>query len=168
MGDNEETKGAITIEEIEELVKQDELEREPVFYNQSTPSPIDLSYKPVHYKDHNTVDIYKGYAKLVEIIEGDAKKNRNRIHNADSIRDLCQTWLDDVRFRQDATCFVEGRRPWWFDRVKYWFKGQLEERIRFMTALSTICIDMTQRLNELDGGPDADEQPTTGDRHIGF
>lgn len=129
---------------------------QPVCYNQE-PGPIDLSYRPIQYMDFNTLELYKSYFKISEMIDRlNAQKNQSRrtsnYHdkwNIIDLRNYCQDWLDDVRFRQD------GQNRWWvWDKLKYIFRRQLKQRMQWLQTLGIICYDMCQRLDEIDGGND--------------
>lgn len=145
---------------------------EPVIYNQA-PSKIDLPILPIHYNDMNTRELYKSYQKILEIIERfDKQKTMNKrapnYHDRwsmDDLRSYCQVWLDDVRFRQD------GKNRWWiWDRIKYFLKGQLKQRKLWLHAFGTICYDMCQRLDAIDGGNEAQnaDQMAPRQHRIGF
>ena len=145
---------------------------EPVIYNQA-PSKIDLPTLPIHYNDMNTGELYKSYQRILEIIERfDKQKTMNKrapnYHDRwsmDDLRSYCQVWLDDVRFRQD------GQNRWWiWDRMKYFFKGQLKQRKLWLHAFGTICYDMCQRLDAIDGGNDVQnaDQMAPRQHRIGF
>ena len=140
-------------------------------YNPLVPAPIDINHNVKHYHDLDTVELYTAYAhilKMIERMDKASKDHRLRSDNKWSMNDLrsyCQVWLDDVRYRQD------GNNRWWvWDRIKYFLRGKLKQRIWWLQAFGTICYDMCARLDAIDGGNEAQqpEQIAPQQHRIGF
>lgn len=159
-------------ETTEDFIEYPEFE-----YNQPVPKKIDTSHRVKHYNDFDTTELYKSYAhimKMIERMDKQAKDPRaartmNDYHNKwgmNELRTYCQIWLDDVRFRQDG----DSDRWWVWDRIKYFFKGKLKQRIWWLQAFGTICYDMCARLDAIDGGNEAQQatQIVPQQHRIGF
>lgn len=143
---------------------------------QQLPEKIDINRPIKHYHDLDTAELYTAYMHIVKIIKrmDEQSKHRNRnvsnYHGKWGINDLrsyCQIWIDNVRGRQD----FETNRWWVFDRIKYFFRGQLKQRIRWIQTFGTICFDLSTRLDAIDGGNDDQQQEnqTSIKKHeIGF
>ena len=140
-------------------------------YNLLAPAKINLNYKVKHYHDLNTVELYTAYAHILKMIERMDKASKDRRLRSDNkwsmndLRSYCQVWLDDVRYRQD------GNNRWWvWDRIKYFLRGKLKQRIWWLQAFGTICYDMCARLDAIDGGNEAQqpEQIAPQQHRIGF
>lgn len=130
-------------------------------YNGPVPEDIDLNYRVPHYHDMDTGELYRAYGKILKLIEYVDKQTHSRKRTTDEtwtindLRSYCQTWLDDVRYRQDG---VDDRRLWWVDAIKYFLKGQSKKRSMWLNTFGTICFDMCAKLDAIDGGNE--EQPT--------
>lgn len=151
------------------------IEYPDVNYNQPVSAPIDTNHKVKHYHDLDTVELYNSYSYISRMIErmdkqqNDPRAARNMAGyhtewNINDLRSYCQTWLDDVRFRQDG----DVARWWVFDRIKYFFKGQLKQRQRWLQTFGLICYDMCARLDAIDGGSDQPEPQAHHQKCIGF
>lgn len=148
-----------------------------VDYNQPVPQNINLNQPVKHYHDFDTVELYKSYSRILQIIERmekqykDPRSSRTMRNYHDKwtmndLREYCQVWLDDVRFRQDG----KADRWWVWDRIKYFLRGQLKQRIWWLQSFGTICYDMCSRLDAIDGGNDNQQanQIVPQQHHIGF
>lgn len=142
-----------------------------VDYNQPTPTHININHKVKHYHDLDTMELYTAYAHILKMIERMDKVSKDRRLRSDNkwtmndLRSYCQVWLDDVRFRQD------GNNRWWvWDRIKYFLRGKLKQRIWWLQAFGTICYDMCSRLDAIDGGNESQqpEQIAPQQHRIGF
>lgn len=140
-------------------------------YNLLVPAPIDINHNVKHYHDLDTVELYTAYAHILKMIERMDKASKDRRLRSDNkwsmndLRSYCQVWLDDVRYRQD------GNNRWWvWDRIKYFLRGKLKQRIWWLQAFGTICYDMCARLDAIDGGNEAQqpEQIAPQQHRIGF
>lgn len=140
-------------------------------YNPLVPAPIDINHNVKHYHDLDTVELYTAYAHILKMIERMDKASKDRRLRSDNkwsmndLRSYCQVWLDDVRYRQD------GNNRWWvWDRIKYFLRGKLKQRIWWLQAFGTICYDMCARLDAIDGGNEAQqpEQIAPQQHRIGF
>jgi hypothetical protein len=147
-----------------------------VDHNRPVPQKINLIDPSIHYRDLDTVELYKSYAHLLKMIERmdkQAKDPRSSRNMADyhtkwtmnDLREYCQVWLDDVRFRQDG----RADRWWVWDRLIYLLKGRMRQRVRWLRTFGTICYDMSSRLDDIDGGninqqqePAPQQQPRIG------
>jgi len=70
-----------------------------------------------------------------------------------TIRSICQNWVDRVIEENKISRFNHS----WMDLLLFWFKGKYKERKRFLQMFYAIYMDMTSLLDELDGGPDQQE-----------
>lgn len=147
------------------------IEYPDVNYNQPVPAPIDINHNVKHYHDLDTVELYTAYAHILKMIERMDKASKDRRLRSDNkwsmndLRSYCQVWLDNVRYRQD------GNNRWWvWDRIKYFLRGKLKQRIWWLQAFGTICYDMCARLDAIDGGNEAQqpEQIAPQQHRIGF
>ena len=148
---------------------------EPEIYPQESESEIrkdiDLIPNKIHYHDFNTIELYNAYSKISGMISRFEEFNKNprnlrgNLSNKFTMNELrlyCQTWLDDVRFRQD------GKDRWWvWDKIKYFFRGQLKQRKMWLQTFGSICWDMSTRLDAIDGGMDAEVNEQVN-KHMGF
>lgn len=136
-----------------------EIVEDCVEYNQPAPAPIDLT-DPVRVGliEMNHLDLYMGWQKINAMIKG-AHDRRQR--DITTLRNTCQTWIDDVRFRENIP---QGH--YWMDRVRYFLRGKNKQRRDFLYLFSLIIWDICTRLNEIDGGPDLENVPQQS--HIGF
>lgn len=143
-----------------------------VFHNVHIPDGID---RGIHWHDMDTGELYRAYQKISQIIDRmttDSSRPHSRSYGEYSpkwgigdLREYCQGWLDDVRYRQDGN---NGDRWWVFDRIRYFMSGKYRKRIHWLRALGVICYDMCTRLDEIDGGQT--EQPNIPGKNktIGF
>lgn len=155
----------------EELFDQSAIE--DVIDANNRPTPYNIYSRPIpivkHYHDLDTTELYVSYSKIQKLISDAEELSKKSTHRGGStditlLRDICQAWLDDVRWRQDGV-----ERPVWIDFCKYLLKGKLKKRKAWLNTLSTICYDMIPRLNAIDGGNVSDEnQGSQVSKRIGF
>jgi len=128
-------------------------------YNQPAPTHIDLT-NPVKIglTEMNHTDLYIGWQKINAMINGASARHQRNIN---ILRDICQTWIDDVRFRENIP-----QNYYWMDRIRYFLRGKGKQRRDFLYLFSLIIWDICTRLNEIDGGPNLENVPQQS--HIGF
>lgn len=140
---------------------ENHIDNPEVIYNQPVPRGVDSGYTVKHYHDFDTTELYTSYAHILKMInrmekqfkDPKAARTMTDYHmkwDMNNLRTYCQIWLDDVRFRQDG----ETNRWWVWDRIKYFLKGKLKQRVWWLQAFGTICYDMCARLDAIDGGSD--------------
>ena len=142
----------------------------PVERNKSIGRKLNLDYKVKHYHDLDVTELYVGYQYIKKMIDRISKtytehKVRELKWDMGDLRSYCQMWLDNIRFRQDIS-----QRSWMCDKIKYFFKGQLKQRIRWIQTFTIIYGDLVARLDDIDGGVEKNQQDkqTPQQQIIGF
>lgn len=136
-----------------------DMEEEAPIYNVPTWIPISLEDPTkVGLNEMDHLDLYKAWQKINQLIRGAKNRRQKDIH---VLRNLCQTWLDDVRYREHVP--TRGFR---WDQFKYWIRGKYKQRKDFLYLFGLISWEMCAGLDEIDGGPDQEQEVQHS--YIGF